>query len=152
MFAATSFGSSLVSRSLFSGVRTLLLAIAILAAGSCKGATGPEGPPGTDGTNGSNGGNGSNGVSGYAVVASSALFDNTSGDPTIPKVFTATCPSGKSAIGGGYTTTLGTVYGPDLTTWSNGPIAGDSGWTASFTSTHAWTMTVTVTVVCATTS
>jgi hypothetical protein len=123
-----------------------LASLLVLAALSCKGATGPEGPPGTDGTNGTNG------MSGYVAVTSSATFDNTSGDPTIPKVYTAMCPTGKSAVGGGYTTTPVTVFGPDFVAWSNGPIAGDSGWTASFTSAHAFILTVNVTVLCATTS
>lgn len=69
------------------------------------GAQGPQGPqgvnglPGTNGQNGDPGPAGANGVSGWEIVEGTPSSDDES-DRTV----TASCPTGKSVIGGGFTT------------------------------------------------
>jgi hypothetical protein len=71
------------------------------------GGIGPQGPAGADGVDGAGGPQGpagatgpagANGVSNYLQVVGVATAD----DETTPKTATATCPGGRSVLGGGY--------------------------------------------------
>jgi Collagen triple helix repeat (20 copies) len=68
-----------------------------------QGPAGPTGATGAQGPAGANGANGVNGVSGYEVVRTVGA-DSTADD----KVQVATCPDGKTVVGGGG----GPVFGP----------------------------------------
>jgi hypothetical protein len=97
------------------------------------GATGPQGPQGPQGPKGDPGG-----VAGYVVVASNPLTL----DPNTEDTGTATCPTGKVAVGGGVKVADPT----ELYMIESYPSADGSGWNgtaAAFTST-----TFTVYAVC----
>jgi hypothetical protein len=56
----------------------------------------PQGPKGDKGDKGAKGDQGPPGVSGYEIVSATSSFDSAT-----TKAQTATCPSGKRAVGGG---------------------------------------------------
>jgi hypothetical protein len=90
-----------------------------------KGDKGPKGDPGPPGT------------SGYELVGNTTSHEGffLGGD-------TATCPSGKKAVGGGLRTSSASNTGPFLT--SSAPTADGTGWTTGFYygGTNPWTSTV----------
>ena len=96
-----------------------------------QGPTGPAGPQGPIGPAGPQGPAGP-GVGGAAMVTvrvPASGFDTVS-----PKVATASCGVGETAIGGGYEVQRGTLAESDLTklaTLYSKPVSGLTGWTAN---------------------
>lgn len=87
-----------------------------------QGLQGPQGDTGSQGPQGDTGATGSNGVSGQEIVFGTASPDNESA-----KSVTATCPSGKVLVGGGFLTTnvsdaseivITSSYPSSTTTWT----------------------------------
>jgi Collagen triple helix repeat (20 copies) len=117
------------------------------------GATGPQRPQGTQGPQGDGGPQGATGppgpkgdpgdLAGYAIVTSAAVPLN----PGTEDTGTATCPTGKIAVGGGVKAADATV----LTTIESCPNADGSGWngTAGEAPPPAAATTFTVYAVCA---
>jgi hypothetical protein len=136
---------------------SLLLALGLLAAESCKGPTGPQGASGTDGTdgtNGTNGMNGTNGVANYVVVTQDFTFDNDPlTDPTdAPLTFNLLCPTGTKALGGGFSVPYPVGPVPEFSIFDNRPLTDGSAWRVSLFSGPHIVATVTVYATCATAS
>jgi hypothetical protein len=132
--------------------------VAVLMLGcTSRGATGPEGQSGVAGaggqmgTPGQQGPPGPSGASGYVLISQATTFETT-----IPTVgpFTASCPTGKRAVGGGFVAApaTGMAFPTDLFTYTNGPVSDGGGWQVVFGSGHDGVVALTVTAICATTS
>jgi hypothetical protein len=112
------------------------------------GASGPAGPPGPKGDTGSQGiagtqGNpGANGVSGYEIVTASTPIG-----PGIEVLGTLPCPSGKKAVGGGWTTTENSL---SVNVIGSAPTSDGGAWTGAMYNTGTSTPTLTLTAICVT--
>lgn len=126
-----------------------------------QGAIGPAGSAGPAGSQGSQGVQGPEGPEGPAGpgVAGATLVTvrvPASGfDTTSPKVATASCAVGETALGGGYSLERGTLAESDLTklaTLYSKPDAGLVGWTSSAleASTFGETWALSAYAICAT--
>jgi len=117
------------------------------------GAAGPQGPQGTQGPQGDGGPQGATGpqgpkgdpggLAGYAIVTSAAVPL----DPGFEDTGTATCPTGKIAVGGGVKAADATV----LLMIESYPNADGSGWNGTAVEVHSASAATTFTVyaVCA---
>lgn len=109
------------------------------------GTTGQTGSTGTTGQTGSTGVTGADGVSGYQIV--------TDGGPlptAMIGIGLAVCPTGKSAVGGGWTDD-GANDGGNLFVLQAGPTSDGSSWTGSIQNASGATVHVTLSAVCVTT-
>lgn len=108
-------------------IGTLLVGGAVLWLTACPGPPGPEGPPG---------------INGYEIVQVDRTIEMAPGDEGV--FVTATCPSGKKILGGGYSS------GGFFTFMVDGPV-GDQAWQVLAVNRHTLTFTATVTVraICA---
>jgi hypothetical protein len=87
------------------------------------GAIGAAGPAGPQGAKGDKGDAGTSGISNIEIVNGSSANNTSTG----LKTATATCPSGKKAIGGGAEIQSSPIYPITV----NKPLTDLSGWTAS---------------------
>jgi hypothetical protein len=111
------------------------------------GATGPQGPQGDTGATGPQGPQGlagANGVSGYQIVTDGGDLPN--GDIGMG---IAMCPTGKRAVGGGWTDD-GSFDGDNVFVLQSGPSSDGSTWTGSIKNTSGATVHVTLSAVCIT--
>jgi len=105
-----------------------------------KGDTGAQGLPGAKGDKGDTGLAGANGVSGWEKITNNAISSSSG------QIVTATCPSGKKIISGGYSiTNLGSGTSTTYYTLANFP-ATDASWTTNIrrttTATADWDLSV----------
>lgn len=102
-----------------------------------QGPPGPQGEQGPPGPQGEQGPTGPPGISGYEIVEVEQTITMAPGDPGV--FVTATCPSGKKILGGGYSS------GGFFTFLNSSPV-GDSGWQVLVVNRHTTTFTAPVTV------